>query len=242
MEWFKSWFNSPYYHILYDHRNKEEAELFIRHLASYLNLEKQAHLLDLACGNGRHAIILNQLGYRVTGIDLSENNIKTAQLKENPTLSFVQGDMRDVYKKEEFDVVLNLFTSFGYFNLMDDNKKVIQSAFQMLKNEGLIVIDYFNTHVICKNLLKKESIQKQHVQFDISKEIVDGFIIKTIHIKDEENNYYETFHEKVMLISPEEIQSLLTHHSFQLLNLFGDYDLNPFQLESSKRLILIARR
>ena len=77
--WFQSWFNTPYYHILYQNRDYKEAELFIKNLVRYLNLDAlDDSILDLACGQGRHSIFLNSLGFRVTGIDLSEKSIKHA--------------------------------------------------------------------------------------------------------------------------------------------------------------------
>ena len=86
-QWYASWFDTPYYHILYKDRGYEEAADFMRALTHSLNLEKNAHVLDLACGRGRHSMFLNQLGYRVTGVDLSENSIAfaKAQLHKSET-------------------------------------------------------------------------------------------------------------------------------------------------------------
>ena len=109
--WFKEWFNTPYYHILYKHRNDEDAQFFMRNLTRYLNLPKSAHILDLPCGKGRHAIYLNSLGYRVTGKDLSEKSIRHAKQFENECLNFKVHDMRKPFQNQ-YDAVFNLFTSF----------------------------------------------------------------------------------------------------------------------------------
>ena len=69
--WFSSWFDSPYYHILYKERNFREAQIFIDNLTFYLNMDEGSKVLDLACGKGRHSIYLNQLGYDVLGVDLT---------------------------------------------------------------------------------------------------------------------------------------------------------------------------
>ena len=68
--WYASWFNTPYYHILYKDRDYNEAENFMFNLTEYLNVPEQGKILDLACGKGRHAIYLNKIGYNVTGVDL----------------------------------------------------------------------------------------------------------------------------------------------------------------------------
>ena len=119
-KWFQSWFDTPYYHILYKHRDFKEAEDFIKNLVSYLNIDTDDSILDLACGKGRHSIFLNTLGYNVTGLDLSKNNIEHAKVHESNSLFFEVHDMRNTYGTQ-FEVVLNLFTSFGYFDNKNDN-------------------------------------------------------------------------------------------------------------------------
>ena len=112
-EWFESWFDSPYYHVLYKNRDFSEAELFIDKLIQLIEPTKASRVLDLACGKGRHSIYLNKKGFDVTGIDLSEKSIACAKTAENETLHFYMHDMRKLFRTNYFDVVLNLFTSFG---------------------------------------------------------------------------------------------------------------------------------
>ena len=78
-EWFKTWFDTKYYHVLYQNRNDDEAELFMKNLLSFIELKKNSKILDMPCGKGRHAIFLNKLGYDVVGADLSENSIEYAK-------------------------------------------------------------------------------------------------------------------------------------------------------------------
>ena len=73
-DWFTDWFNTPYYHILYKDRNDNEAQQFIKKITEFLSLPKNATLLDLPCGKGRHSVFLNSLGFKVIGADLSENS------------------------------------------------------------------------------------------------------------------------------------------------------------------------
>ena len=77
--WFTDWFNTPYYHTLYKHRNDIDAQLFMKNITAFLSIPKTTHILDLPCGKGRHSVFLNSLGYKVTGGDLAENSIKFAQ-------------------------------------------------------------------------------------------------------------------------------------------------------------------
>ena len=98
--WYTSWFDSPYYHILYKNRDDKEAGLFMKNLTSFLNLSTSSKILDLACGKGRHSKYLNQLGYHVTGIDLSPQSIVYAKQFENDKLFFEEHDMSLTYPHE----------------------------------------------------------------------------------------------------------------------------------------------
>ena len=114
-DWFASWFDTSYYHILYKHRDYSEGQSFLKNLITFLKLEKNKVILDLACGKGRHSIYLNSLGFHVIGADLSKNSIEFAKQFETETLKFVEHDMRNPLKNK-FDVILNLFTSFGFLS------------------------------------------------------------------------------------------------------------------------------
>ena len=118
-EWFESWFDSPYYHVLYDHRNDDEARAFIAALIEHIGLKPGASVLDLCCGAGRHSRVIHELGYNTTGCDLSANSIATAKQFEQDGLGFFRHDMRDPLP-ESYDAIFNLFTSFGYFENEED--------------------------------------------------------------------------------------------------------------------------
>ncbi|HRN98840.1 MAG TPA: methyltransferase domain-containing protein, partial [Flavobacterium sp.] len=132
-QWYASWFDTPYYHILYKDRDYHEAQLFMDNLTGYLNLPEKAKILDLACGKGRHSVYLNQLGFDVTGADLSANSIAQASQHQNPTLHFKVHDMREPFE-EKFDAVFNLFTSFGYFDDDNDNLRTLKAIHESLND------------------------------------------------------------------------------------------------------------
>src|ERR1039458_8673099 len=129
MDWFATWFNTPYYHLLYGKRDTNEAAFFLDNLLNYLNLKKASRCWDLNCGKGRHAVYLHEKGYEVIGTDLSEESIKCAKQFESEDLHFYTHDMRNLLYANYFDVVFNLFTSFGYFKNNRDDEKVFQSVY-----------------------------------------------------------------------------------------------------------------
>lgn len=156
-EWFGDWFNSPYYHILYKDRDSKEAHLFLDKLMSHLQFNFEDRIMDLACGIGRHSIYLNNKGFNVVGLDLSPSNIQIANTHGNSSLKFYEHDMRKLYSKNEFHYVLNMFTSFGYFNTPSENQEVITNIAKSLVKGGKLVLDFLNPTTVI-NQLKPEEI------------------------------------------------------------------------------------
>ncbi|MEQ8908003.1 MAG: class I SAM-dependent methyltransferase [Vicingaceae bacterium] len=239
--WFAEWFDSKYYHLLYDHRDFSEAESFIQRLFTYLKLNpKNTKVLDLACGKGRHALQVHQLGYAVTGIDLSTESIAHAKQFEEAGLTFQVGDMRSLGYREEVDLVLNLFTSFGYFKKEGENQKAIQSMARALKPNGILVLDYLNVKPVEERLPTEEKIKKGGVEFLIDKYIESGFIVKDIAFEDK--GVQSLHSEFVKLIGLADFKAYTEEAGLEIKQVFGDYHLNPFQEGSSDRLILIAQK
>ncbi|MGB4774752.1 MAG: methyltransferase domain-containing protein [Daejeonella sp.] len=239
-EWFEDWFNSPYYHILYHQRNDQEAELFIDHICNYIKPEPGARLLDIACGKGRHAVYMNKKGFDVTGIDLSYSSIKFAKQFENDQLHLYVHDMRYLFYINYFDIACNLFTSFGYFETEKDHVNALKTFRKSLKKSGLLVLDYFNTQKILKNLNAEELKHIDGIDFNISKKVIDGEIIKTISFEDKNKPY--TFKEEVKAFTFTDFERLFEKSGFKILNYFGDYSLNAFDPHESDRLIFICQK
>jgi len=234
--WYSSWFDTPYYHILYKDRDDEEAHAFMNQLTSFLTLPKGSEILDLACGKGRHSIYLNKQGYDVTGVDLSTSSIEHASQFENESLHFKEHDMR-LPLSQQFDAVVNLFTSFGYFESEEDNLRTIKAIKAELKSGGYGIIDFLNAKTVIKNLVPSETKTINGIEFQIKKYIKDNHIIKDIHFND--NGVAYNFTEKVMAITLEDFQGYFEKAGVQLKHCFGDYHLNPYLPETSDRLILI---
>lgn len=239
-KWFQYWFNSPYYHILYQQRNDAEAEFFIDKLTSFLNPEADAKMLDIACGKGRHSIYLNKKGFDVTGIDLSEQSIKYAKQFENSKLHFLVHDMRRLFYINYFDVALNLFTSFGYFDTEKEHVNALKTFRKCLTAEGILVLDYFNTEKIIRNLNSCETKSLDGITFQITKSVVDGKIIKKIDFEDQQRVYH--FEERVQAFSFEDFERMLGKAGMVIQKTFGNYDLADFDKTNSDRLILICKK
>lgn len=237
-EWFGQWFDSPYYHILYQHRDDSEAKQFVNKLVNHLHLPPQTRILDVACGRGRHAVYLNQKGFDVTGIDLSAQNIAFAKRKQNGRLHFVEHDMRTVFALQGFDLVLNLFTSFGYFDDEVDNFRTIEALAKNLRAGGQLVIDFFNADWVLAHQLTPYELKKAGgICFEIRKEVKEGFIVKNIDF--EANNQRFHFEERVRLLTLTDFMAYFSAAGLALQQLFGNYQLDAYQPSESQRLIFV---
>lgn len=238
-EWFASWFDTSYYHQLYSNRNEDEAKLFISNLLDLLKLDNSSKLLDLACGKGRHAKTLNEFGYDVLGVDLSPNSISIASELKNEHLDFQVHDMREPIHGKTFDAVFNLFTSFGYFDETTDNERVCSAIAEMLKPDGILVIDFMNAEKVIANLVSKEEKTVDNLTFHITRRYDGKHIFKRIQFEDQGEKF--DFTERVQALKLNDFEALLANQ-FRILHTFGSFDLNPFDASTSDRLIIIAQR
>ncbi len=236
--WYASWFDTPFYHILYKDRDHKEAENFMSNLTNYLNIPEKGKILDLACGKGRHAIYLNTLGYDVTGVDLSENSINYAKQFENNTLHFDVHDMCKPYKMK-FDAVFNLFTSFGYFDKDESNLETIKAIKADLNEFGFGVIDFMNSEYVIDNLVVENTKTVNGIAFHQKRKLEDGYIIKDITFTADDKLY--NFQERVRGFTLADFELLFEQAGVHLLDVFGDYKLRPYYSKTSERLIMIFK-
>jgi len=239
-QWFELWFDSPLYHILYKNRNQEEANLFMDNVIRHLEIDFGS-ILDLACGKGRHAYYLAEKGFDVVGLDLSKESIQYANtMYQLPNLEFYVHDMRLPFRINYFDYIFNLFTSLGYFDSLKENEKVFQSMHAGLKDNGYILIDFMNTEKVIHNLVPREKKDIDGYTFYIRREVENGKIVKNIHIEKEDNVWM--YKEEVQVLMQHHFHTFLNNTGFTLVREFGDYQLNPFNIKTSDRYILLARK
>ncbi len=239
-KWYESWFDSPYYHILYKDRDMEEAAAFIDKLIAFLQPPSGAKIMDLACGKGRHAFQLAEKGYDVTGLDLSPESIATAERQCHPNLRCAVHDMREPYKESYFDYIFSFFTSFGYFNDVEEDIKVLKSVWINLKPNGVYVMDFLNEAQVRRWLIPYEEKEVDGILFRISKNIEGGFVYKNIKFVADNHSY--SFTERVRLINANEMKFLFQQANLDIIHIFGNYQLEGFDVQKSPRLILIAKK
>ena len=239
-DWFKVWFDTDYYHILYNYRDDLEARIFITNLCKKIQLSDSAHVLDLACGRGRHARILAEFVGLVTGIDISVSSIDFAVSQNTPRVQYFVHDMRNPYGCQVYDAVFNLFTSFGYFETLEEHSKAINYVHSSLKTGGVFVLDYLNANAVKAGINPKQFIETEGISFEITKYIEGESVVKQIVVNDSGRIY--TFFERVHLFNATLLQKIIEQSGLVVRELCGDISLQPFNEQSSTRVILIAEK
>jgi len=195
---------------------------------------------DLACGKGRHSISLNKRGFNVVGTDLSQNSIKEASGNSNPSMDFFVHDMREPFRINYFDAVFNLFTSIGYFENFNDNFSVFKNVAKALKPNGVFVVDFLNSENISNSIKTSYQEKREDIIFKIEKKIENNSIIKHIEFSDGDKDFY--FEESVSLLKKEDFENFAISAGLKIVNMFGNYKLDPFEPNTSERLIILFKK
>lgn len=240
-EWFSTWFDSPYYHRLYQHRDHAEARAFLGRLLTYLHPKPGARLLDLACGKGRHSRYLSEQHYDVTGVDLSAQSIAYARQFAHEHLHFHVHDMRDAMPYGPFDLVLNLFTSFGYFAEEAENVVALRNAAAALRPGGKLVVDFLNTDRAIRELVAHETQTVDGLEFRLYRHFQHDFIVKEIRFEDEQGQE-QCFEERVRALTQARFEEYFALAGLRLAETLGDYHLGPFDPATSPRMIFVLKK
>jgi len=212
-EWFQKWFNEDYL-ATYPHRDEAEAEGELDRLIELLELKPPLSLLDLGCGTGRHCRALAKRGFEVMGLDLSPTLLHIAQLR-SPDIPYLRRDMRSFDDLGPFDLILNFFTSFGYFTLEED-QAVLDCVAHALKPGGRFFLDYLHPA-------------------SISQPVEGDCVVKTIQVGE------RSYQERVRLYSREQLESLMRHAGLTPIAAYDDYEGEPWRPDGHRQL-LVARR
>jgi SAM-dependent methyltransferase len=236
-DWFEDWFGEEYL-ALYEHRDHHEAREVVALIAERMG-EVDAPVLDLACGAGRHQRTLCERGWWTVGLDLSPSLLRAAR-GEDRGAPLVRADMRELpFADDSFALVVNLFTSFGYFRDDAQHLRVLTDVARVVRPGGWFVLDYLHAEQVRRSLVSRDERTVGTVTVEQEREIsADGrFVRKTITLGD----LGRTFVERVRLFEPDELVTLCTGAGFSVDAVLGDYDGSPLRPDSP-RAILFAQR
>ena len=232
------------YPFMFPDRNFDLAEDEVNSVLNLSGLE-EGDILDLACGPGRHATALAKKGFRITGVDLSlfllEKAMAHAQA-ENVHVDWIREDMRRYVRPESFDLVISMFTSFGYFDDRRDDVTVLQNIHQNLREGGSLVMDVMSkewlarefTPTTCEELTDGRMLLRRHEIFDDWSRVRNRWTLI-------ERGKVETFSFQHAVYSGLELKDRLLKVGFRAVQLFGGLDRRAYDLNAT-RLVAVARK
>lgn len=236
-EWFERWFGEEYLD-LYRHRDEEEAERLVALLWRRGVGRAGDRVLDLACGAGRHTAALGRRGAQVVGLDLAMPLLVTARHRGAGPL--LRGDMRALgLRSQSFGAVLNLFTSFGYFDSDQEHERVLREVSRVLRPGGVFILDFLNAPAVRSSLVPRDELAMGTTVVVQERRLSeDGrFVTKTIHLGGEGRS----FMERVRLYERSDLEAMLASAGLAPEEALGDYRGAPHDA-TSPRLILVARQ
>ena len=241
--WYREWFDEDYL-ALYAGRDEKEAQRFVATIWEKLNLKPGVRIGDPPCGPGRYTRAFGDRGAVVSGLDLSEVMLKHARAAVkhlSPQPRLLAGDLRDLPFDSEFDLVVNLFTSFGYFEDEIDNEKTFSELARVLVPGGMLILDIVNATWLISDFKSEDRIIHDGMKAVARKELVDNNrrVIKRIQLQ--RGGQTREVVESVRLYTPNEITSLAHHQKLTVVDFLGDYHGHPWT-DNSPRLILLARK
>ncbi|MNY09302.1 dTDP-3-amino-3,4,6-trideoxy-alpha-D-glucopyranose [compost metagenome] len=241
MAWYQESFGNDYL-LVYKHRDMQGAYHEVKKMVNWLELEQGARLLDLCCGMGRHSMALEEFGFEVTGVDLSKVLLQEA-IKQGSDghVTWINGDMRDVPLSEPFDAIVNLFTSFGYFDEDEQNEQVLHEIYRLLKKKGRFIIDFLNPVYVKAHLVPQSERTEGDLTIRETRAIEDGCVRKRIVIsqKGEPDRHYL---EQVKLYERPKFEAMLQKAGLRIDHVYGDYEGQTYSPETSSRMIFVGHK
>lgn len=242
-DWWRTWFG-PSYLELYDEALRERTPVEIDQLERFLQLHPSLRILDLPCGQGRHAIELARRGYDLTGMDLSPYLLGVAKERSREAgvqVRWLLGDMRDPIEGDPFDLIVNLFTSFGYFADQADDRLVVRAAASMLEPGGRFLLEVINGERIMATFQEREWFTVGQTAVMERRSLDTAARRMVVERTVSSNNGTEVNVHALRLYRGRDLLEMLTAEGFERVDLFGDWNAEPLAPESL-RLLAVGTR
>lgn len=244
-DWYETSFGDDYLRI-YKHRDLHEAVHQIKMMVNWLSLPKGSRVLDLCCGAGRHALALAEAGFRMIGIDLSTHLLNEARKADKDRrVTWLKSDMRrlpdEITLQGKFDAVVNLFTSFGYFEEDEEQIKVLRQIQKVLKSRGRFIIDLLNKEYVRQNLIAHSEREVDGISILEKRRLINGFVVKEIRVE-EAGAPLRRYWERVKLYTLPEMENMLKEAGLRIDQVYGDYQENLYDGKHSPRMIVVGEK
>lgn len=230
--------------VMFSPRRLAMAPEEVDRVIALLNLKSGARVLDLCCGIGRHSLELARRGFKVTGVDRTEYYLSIAReaaQKAGLPVELVRADMREFTRPDSFDAVVNLFTSFGYFDDPQDDRRVVTNVYRSLKPGGKLIIDVMGKEVLASIFREKDWREEDGSVILEERKVSENWgRMENRWILFKDGRRYEN-RLSLWLYSATELETVLRACGFSDVNIYGDLSGAPYD-HNARRLVAVARR
>ncbi len=235
-----------FHHSMFSEQRWDDAPKETENIISLLGISQGARVLDLCCGVGRHSLELARRGYHVTGVDRTREYLDIACQKaagEGLEAEFLEGDMRTFSRPDAFDAVVNLFTSFGFFEDPNEDKQVVMNAYQSLKSEGVFMVDVMGKEIIARIYQERDWHEEEDgtIYLQERKVTKDWSWMDNRWIRITKDGNRQNFTVSHTLYSARELKELLQECGFKDVKAFGNFEGAPFD-QNARRLVVVGRK
>ncbi len=238
-EWYHIAFGELY-PLIYPHRSDDAARQELDALLRWFPVPSGARILDVCCGAGRHLDALLSHGYDAWGLDLSGFLLHEAIKRPRLRHRLIRSDIRTLPFRSRFDIVMNLFSSFGYFHEEDDNQHALDAMVSVLKPHGRLVIDHIHRPYLERNLVPETRTERDGWRVTQHRSISGNYVIKQIEAT--QNHHPPVMiEERVRIYLPEEFHTMLQKAGCDSIQWWSGFDGAPLTPESP-RMLITARR
>lgn len=245
MTWYeddKLW--EMFYECMFDEESFIEAQEQVPDILSLIGTDVDS-VLDLGCGPGRHCLALAKMGYEVTGVDTSEFLLSQAKEKANKSnlpIKFIRANMLDYSSDVKFDLIVNMFNSFGYFDTQEDNQMVLNKSYENLSNKGTLLIDTVGKETLARTIQPVHLSEYDNGDIRIERPLlIDNMQIFS-------NQWMLIRGDKVFkrdyqhfVYTPMELSQMCYKAGFKQVNCYGSLQADDYDLESY-RLVVVAQK
>ena len=230
--------------VMFHERRWEKAQEEVANIISLLNISETASVLDLCCGPGRHSLQLARQGFSVTAVDRTKMYLERARKQaetEGLKIEFIEDDMRRFCRPGSFDVAINLFTSFGYFEDMNDDRQVAANVYRSLRDKGVFLIDIMGKEVLARIFRERDWYELDNIMVLEERKVCANWSWienRWLMIKDGKMDEWKVSHR---LYSAAELAALLSDCGFKAIDAYGDLTGAPYD-HTAKRLVLVAHK
>ncbi|MFW9925978.1 MAG: class I SAM-dependent methyltransferase [Candidatus Thorarchaeota archaeon] len=214
-------------------------------IKSLCKMQPDESVLDLCCGIGRHSLEFARRGHKVVGVDRTKLYLDKARLKakeENLNVEFVLDDMRTFYRKQSFDIVLSMFTSFSYFEDHEEQMLVLRNIYSSLRAGGRLFLDSAGKEILARIFLRQSWSEWPHGFLLEEREAIDNWTKmnnKWIFVeRDGTVHRYDVIH---WIYSGAEIKEMMENVGFSDIKVFGGLDGRAYDNEAV-RLVIVATK